>query len=169
MVPDLTFFLLQCLVLPAMLGMRKLRPRYLCKANASNWHFPLCRCFVLSMYLKPGAWSCHLSLGIVLVRNSSWSRASRNCMGPLCFWVRIEAKVHPIGGYCNSCSFAHWPGINSPQGQGAVSWILIGTSELIFTSLHILLHLLENEERSCQVLQSMDKRIHTSAFLSSKI
>lgn len=95
--------------------------------------------------LSLAGWSHHLSVGIAMVRSSSWSHANRNGTVLLCFWVRIEAKVHPIGGYCNSCSFAHWPGINSPQGQGAVSGILIGTSGLIFTSLHILLHLLENE------------------------
>lgn len=105
-----------------------------------------------------------------LVRTSSFSevRSRREgppglvrgatTQGPLCSTVRVEAKVHPIGGYCNSCSFAHWPGINSPQGQGAVSGILIGMSGLIFTPLHILLHLLENEERSCHVWQSRNKR-----------
>lgn len=154
--PDLTFVLLSCLILPAMWGTGKLWTHYLCKENASNWHQPVCRCVARTC----AAWSHHLSVDIVMVWSSSWSHANRNCTVPLCFWVRVEAKVHPIGGYCNSCSFAHWPGINSPQGQGAVSGILIGTSGLIFTSLHILLHLLENEETFCQVLQSRDKRIH---------
>ena len=63
------------------------------------------------------------------------------------------AGAGPVRGYYNSCSFAHWPGISSPQGQGAVSGILIGKSGLIFTSLHILLHLLTNEERCCDVRQ----------------
>lgn len=65
-----------------------------------------------------------------------------------CCLVRAEAEAGPIGGYYNSCSFAHWPGISSPQGQGAVSGILIGKSWLIFTSLQILLHLFTNEEGS---------------------
>lgn len=68
-----------------------------------------------------------------------------------CCLVRAEAGAGPIGGYYNSCSFAHWPGISSPQGQGAVSGILIGKFELIFTSLQIYLHLLANEERFCYV------------------
>lgn len=58
-----------------------------------------------------------------------------------------ESGTGPIGGYYNSCSFAHWSGKSSPQGQGAVSGILIGKPRLIFTSPQILLHLLANEER----------------------
>lgn len=102
------------------------------------------------------------------MRRSTLSRARRNCTGLLRFSVRAEARVHPIGGYCNSCSFARWPGISSPQGQGAVSGILIGTSGLIFTSLHILLHLLENEEKSWQVWQSSNKRktLHSRICIS---
>lgn len=61
--------------------------------------------------------------------------------------VRVEAGGGPRGGYYNSCSFSQQPGISSPQGQEAVSGILIGKSELIFTSLQIFLHLLVNEAR----------------------
>lgn len=71
--------------------------------------------------------------------------------GAHCCLVRAEARAGPIGGYYNSCSFAHWSGISSPQGQGAVSGILIGMSGLIFTSLHILHYLLANKERFCNV------------------
>lgn len=66
-----------------------------------------------------------------------------------CCLVRAGAVAGPVGGYYNSCSFALWPGISSPQGQRAVSGILIGKSQLIFTSLQILPHLLANEERFC--------------------
>lgn len=93
----------------------------------------------------------------IIVKSSCWSWVRRSCAGPGAFSVRLEAEAGPIGGYYNSCSFAHWSGISSPQGQGAVSGILIGKSCRIFTSLHILLHLLANEERSCHVWQSKNK------------
>lgn len=79
----------------------------------------------------------------------------KKLIGARCCLVRAEAVATPIGGYYNSCSFAHWSGISSPQGQGAVSGILIGKSELIFTSLHIRLHLLANEKKSCFVWRNI--------------
>lgn len=85
---------------------------------------------------------------LLLVSDKEKLRGARCCL------VRAEAGSRPIGGYYNSCRFAHWSGISSPQGQGAVSGILIGKSGLIFTSLHILFCLLANEERSSNVRQS---------------
>lgn len=66
-----------------------------------------------------------------------------------CCLVGAEAEAGAIGGYYNSRSFAHRPRISSPQGQGAVSGILIGKSRLMSTSLQIRLHLRANKERFC--------------------
>lgn len=104
-----------------------------------------------------------------LARTSSFSRQSytmveklqlvsgeeKLCEAAWCCLVgaRAEARAGPLRGCYNSCSFAHWPEISSPQGRGAVSGILIGKSGIFFTSLHIPLHLLAKEERFCDVRQ----------------
>lgn len=59
--------------------------------------------------LLPGLTRTSSFSGYRYMRRSTLSRARRNCTGPLRFSVRAEARGYPIGGYCNSCSFARWP------------------------------------------------------------